>query len=764
MFLRFLFSVSTLSYILFSEPLYAAKMGGLDLSADAVSRDYETRTVILQGHVQIMIDGEKLTCDKATINMLKHEILAEGNTSLETETTYIEGEKIVYNYKTKLGEIHKGYVQAGQVVFIGELIQKNSSVSYFVKDATYTSCRTCPAAWSFSGQEIKAEIGGYAYIKYPIFRVAEFPIFILPRILIPLKSTRQSGFLIPSLDYSASEGIAITIPYFWAISRSQDLTYSIKNYEKRGIKHKFDYRYMIAEDSDGRLNAAYLNDKIFTSSGRESDQAQELNRGFLSYQHYFELPDGFTQRARFNVVSDLRYPRDFSDELLGHGDPALENQMSLTKNTENTHFSVEATHYTNLLKSDALTNNSDAVHRFPEIQYSLIEREILNSNVFFRFDLNYTNFSRRNFSYDDVDSTGQPVDVHDGKFSYFFGTDQKDLIRTGQRYIFQPSVSYPFHIGTYLNINPTVTYNSSYYLFNVDSAKTETDIPGQAINGYSRFANSQFLQTDISFKTKYSAVYGINDKVSNFYKHEIEPEIIFSQIPYAQRPDHIFFGNFQNQPNARRNEPPTDTDVIGPSRVQFDYRDRLFDKDLVSFVLSNYVIRKTYLDSGANYKKFVTFRLAQSYDFNQAERENARPWSAINGLLDLREKNFETHSIVDYYPYAKAANFSPRMLFRTDVGNYLELTYSNKVIVQEDQVTYSQRTETVGLGLGFKTKYFDLKGTTNYLPVAKQIESWEYSSIFKPPGDCWSINLIHHKTTGSDSKYKININFVFSGI
>lgn len=747
----------------------AAKVDGLELSANDISRDYETRTVVLEGNVRIAIDGERLTCNKASINMQKQEIIAEGSVTIESADTYVEGEKIIYNYKTKLGEIHKGYVQAGQVVFVGEMIEKNSPTEYVAHDATYTSCRTCPAAWSFSGKKIKAEIGGYAYIKYPVFRVADFPIFILPKILVPLKSVRQSGFLVPSLEVSSTGGTAVTLPYFWAISRSQDLTYSLKQYEKSGLKQKADYRYVISESSKGAFQSAYLNDKAFTKSGNDDEQKEKFERGFFSYEHYFELPDGFVQRAKLNIVSDLRYVRDFSDEIAGHGDPALENKMSLTKNTEGQHISVETAHYTNLLKTNTHADNSDAVHRFPEIKYSLIEREFLNTNLFFKMDFNYTNFSRRDFSYDDIAADGSgnwvPTETRDGQFDYNTTTGQLDLIRTGQRYIFLPSVSYPFHIGQYLDINPSATFNSTYYLFNVDSTRAFITDPSE-VSSYDQAASSQYLQTDISLKTKYSAVFGVDDKKSNRYKHEVEPEVIFSRIPYAERPDHIFFGNYQDQPWGRRNEPPSNNDVTGSSRVQFDYRDRLFDKDIATFVLSNHVIRKSYTDSvGASYKKFVTFRVAQSYDFNQAESEEDRPWSAMNGLLDIRMQNFQTHTTVDYYPYAKVANYSPRLLFITDLGSYIELTYSNKVIVQEDQVTSGQRTETIGTGLGFKTKYLDFNGVMNYLPITKQLESWEYAMSIKPPGDCWAILFKHSKAAGSDNtNYKVNVNFSYSGI
>lgn len=112
--------------------------------------------------------------------MKSQTITAEGNVALESSDTHIQGEKIIYNYKTKVGEIQKGFVQSGPVIFLGDIIKKNSPTQFVATAARYTSCDTCPAAWSFSGHEIKAEFGGYAYIKYPILRIADFPILDNP--------------------------------------------------------------------------------------------------------------------------------------------------------------------------------------------------------------------------------------------------------------------------------------------------------------------------------------------------------------------------------------------------------------------------------------------------------------------------------------------------------------------------------------------------------------------------------------------------------
>ncbi|OFZ18564.1 MAG: hypothetical protein A2Z20_10590 [Bdellovibrionales bacterium RBG_16_40_8] len=738
-------------------PCLAAKAGDLELSADSISRDYETRTLLLEGNVKISYEREYIFCHKATINMKSQTITAEGNVILENDETYIEGEKIVYNYKTKLGEIHKGLVQAGQVVFIGDIIKKNSASKFLASNAKYTSCATCPPGWSFSGKEIEAEVGGYAYIKYPVMRIVDFPVLILPWLLIPLKSKRQSGLLVPSLENSSTGGTAFTLPYFWAISQSQDITYSLKTYEKRGLKQKAEYRYVLNENSKGSINTAILNDRAFTSEGGPTGYKESFRRGFLSYRHFYELPDNFIHRASFDLISDLRYPRDFSDELGGHGDPALENKMSITKNSNTQHFSVEADYYTNLLKEYTNADNSDAVHRFPELQYSLTERELLNTNVFFKFDFNYTNFARRNFSYDDDDAGAgrKPTTAHDGQFDY--SGNQHDLIRTGQRLIFKPRLSYPFHIGNFIDINPSVFYNETQYRFNVS--------PVTPIVDYSKNAELRYLQTDISFKTKYSAIYGTNNPNSSLIKHEIEPELIYSRIPVADRPNNIFFGNFSDQPYSRHNEVVNDSDFEGPSGIQFDYHDRLFNKDLATFILNNYLIRKNYSSNASSYQKFFTYRLTQSYDLNQARQENPHPWSVINSLLNVRLKNFETHTTADYYPYAKIANWTTRLKFINDRRNYLELTYSENSIVNDDQTdTVGQRTQTLGTGVGFITKRLDLLGKTNYSIQTAQLENWEYVASVKPPGDCWSIRFGHKKTLGADTVFKISLNFEFNGI
>ena len=83
---------------------------------------------------------------------------------------------------------------------------------------------------SFTGSKIESELGGYSKLSRPVLRVGGIPVIILPGILVPLKSARQSGLLVPSLEYSGSGGVALSQSFFWAISPSEDLTVSAKHY------------------------------------------------------------------------------------------------------------------------------------------------------------------------------------------------------------------------------------------------------------------------------------------------------------------------------------------------------------------------------------------------------------------------------------------------------------------------------------------------------------------------------------------------------
>ncbi len=754
---------------------------GVLRNADRMVYDMEKKTVRLEGNVQVVFQGQHVSCDRAEINQATETLIAEGNVILTSDRIHVESQRIEFNYKKNTGFIYNGFVQSGQVIFEGEVIEKVSENRFLATNAAYTACETCPPGWSFSGSKIDAELGGYARIRRPLFRIGGVPVLFLPGIIVPLKSSRQSGFLVPSMAFSQKGGVALSGIYFWAIDRSQDLTLTAKWYSLRGYKLLQDYRYVLSEESQGRLSSAWMEDKALQEEYRLQSN---VDRWFVSYDHIYELPHDYVHRANFNLVSDLRYTRDFPEEILGHGDPALENKTSISKSVDNQYMSLEADMYTNLLHYDPLARNEDAVHRAPTIRYSIKEQEIANTGFFGSMNFNYMNFARNTFRHDDfepcVDSAGEvctsrlsplgapvvgsPLDggspQHDGSFDRRY-----DLNRTGQRTDIQPRISYPFHIGDQIDLLPSVLFRETQYRFDPPCASDGVGCEP----AFSETAARRYVQTEVWAKTEFSRVFEANpgDVKANRWKHVVEPAIGYSQIPWMRRPNHEFFGDNIGLQSNRQFEPISDTDLGNPTTgVQFDYEDRTYEKRVLNYSLHNRLTRKSWANGSADYKTLALFELNQSYDFNEATRpRNAHPWSAIDAKANIRLENFETYTTASFNPYARRTNTASRVKLMYTRQDYVQAFYTQNFQLNEDDFTPipNREVRNIGLGAGFITKYLEFDGRVNFSDITKQVHSWQYGVRIRPPGNCWLIQIQQTQVLGGDPTIRGSLNFNFGG-
>ncbi len=756
--------------LLISAPLTAwaqSLTDGILINADNMDRDLSKHTVKLQGNVQVVFKGQHLSCDKAVIDLNKEQLTAEGHVILYNEKVHVEGDKVVFNYKQSTGFIYGGFVQSGQVVFEGDVIQKLTESRYIASNANYTSCDTCPPGWSFSGRTIDAEIGGYARIRRPVFRIGGFPVMILPSLIVPLKSARQSGFLVPTLGNSGRGGAELSQSYFWAIDRSSDLTLTPMFYQNRGLKALADYRYVLGQQSKGELRGAWIEDK---RSAKDLKVSGKFDRWFLWYTHRHEMPDNYTSRAEFKLISDLRYPRDFPKEILGHGDPALENKMSLSKSYDNHLLTAEADVYTNLLKANALADNSDAVHRFPEIRYAMKEQSILDSGFFVNFDVQYVNFARDKYNYDDLRQVGlkrfaldpdknSSKIVRDGRYD-----PDVDIFRTGQRLDMRPTLTYPFQIAKKFDVLPAISFRETQYrFFPTESAED---------SGFAPTAARRYLEGALQFKTEFSRVYGSQDPLANRLKHSIEPELGYSQIFWKRSPNHPFFGKFKGLQFSRQFEQITDEDLNVPptgirdvnTGLQFDYQDRTYDKQVVDFGLTNRFTRKTFVNGQPEYRTVAIFRLAQSYDINEAKSETPHPWSSVNGLADVRFDRFETYTTAQYNGYAKVTNLSSRVKVMATPKEFVQLTYTRNFTLNNDYgLAANGETRNFGWGIGTTGKYFELQSQFDYEARTWKLQSFSYALAIRPPGNCWLIKFVQSQVVNGDLNTTAAVAFDFGG-
>lgn len=719
-------------------------------NADFMERDYEKGVIYLKGRVEISFASKKLSAENAEIWYKSRLVVATGKAVIASDNFEMQGERIEYDYGNDVGNIFNGAIKSGKVTFQGEKLEKKGAEDFSADYGVYTACDCDPPTWSFTGHNIDAGVGSYAYIKWPILRVANVPIFALPYIIVPLKSSRQTGLLLPTYETTTQGGSTLGEGFFWAISPSSDATLTLKNYELRGLKSLLEYRERFSYKSQIEINGAYLNDRnvfkderfvsFYNNLGIPIDRSYD--RWYLKVNQFLELPDDYTQRAYLNFVSDLQYLVDFPQEIGGAGEPALENHYSLTKKRDDILFLIDTTMYTNLLASHPHANNDDAVHRLPEIRLSLLDRPVGNSGFSFKIDSHYVNFMRNSLAWDDVETTGnvdapkKKKDTPDGSFS---PTD--DLLRTGQRLDFQPTLSYTFRVNRSLDIVPSLIYRETYYQFPVSEANFDSTL------------SRRYFQTNIASRFKAYRIYeGKNSRI----KHEIVPEISWTNTPLIYQPDHSFFGPNANTTNFRLSQWVSDQDFYSSNKLQFDYNDRIYDRSIMTLMLLNKIIRKRTIQNTNDYRQIGTIRLWQTYDFIEANRVRGpaegtnKPWSEISTLFDFRFDNFETNSVFQYYPYHNVIDSSVRMKVFNDAGNFAEVTYTQKFEISDikTDVDYGKRKENISPRLGLSSKYLNLAGGPDYNFVSQTVNSWSADVGLKPPGNCILFSIQFVKPVG----------------
>lgn len=744
-------------------------------------RDNEKEVAELEGNIQLVFQGQHIKADRAHISLRSRQVELTGHVEIVDAKNTIVGDQVFLDYESNTGVIYNGYVQSGMVMFAGSVLEKTGESEYKVTSANYTACTNCPASWSFSGSTVRAELGGYAYIKNAVLRFGHVPVFWLPYLIVPLKSDRQSGLLTPSFEVSDTGGFAFSQPYFWAISRSSDATFEIKDYAKRGPKGLLEYRYVLNENSQGSLYAGSIFDRAFADDARlntyrsSTQQKDPIERWFLRYDHFYELPDGGVQRAKVNLASDLQYPKDFPIETMNHGDAAMESRVSYTKNSQDQHYSVDSSYYVNILHANPLSGNDDAVHRLPELRFAQSQENIGDTNFIYSMDLNFANFARSGNSYDDMEETtinGAKIRfpkntchspkwednpncsrIYDGKYDPAI-----DQIRTGQRLDFRPAIYYPIKLGEGVDLLPKLNYRETHYNFDIE------DNP---------YLVRRYIRTELSGRLNLSRIYGdtVSTK-STRYKHEIVPEVTYSRLPWLMQENHSFFGSgaLSEAPYTSRDS-INDLDIGSDFRAQFDYNDRIYDRNLVTLSVLNKVTEKRWVGDRPEYRQLGYLKLAQSYDATQENKPGvSEPWSDITATLDMRLDRFQTYSIFNYFPYQAVTNASSRVRLLNDQGQFFQVQLTRQYKITPGQpVDPSDRQEDYTFSAGFISSYLNLMGKFVYdanwaaTNNTDRIKSWAYIAQFKPPGDCMLITFIHDQVTGGDTNLKLNFEFTFDG-
>jgi lipopolysaccharide assembly outer membrane protein LptD (OstA) len=319
---------------------------GLALEGESLKQIPNPRTgeledhLVHRGRVNITCNDIHILADEVDLVTQTSVLTATGNVIFVQQGTRIAATRAVFDLKNKTGVF---YVTSGTLAlqnkpaasatdhkmdkslfgniepdayFHGDMIEKLGPRTYRLTHGGFTTCVQPTPRWEMTESSAIITINDHATMHNMVLRVKGVPVFYVPVMYYPVHGNQRStGFLMPTYGSSTIRGFTLSDAFFWAIGRSEDLTFYYDWFSKIGEGYGTDYRYV--GDSGSRGNARLY----FVSQSQElaADGTTVVVPGGTSYEIVGDMTQTISShlkfQARANYFSDLATIQELSQNI-----------------------------------------------------------------------------------------------------------------------------------------------------------------------------------------------------------------------------------------------------------------------------------------------------------------------------------------------------------------------------------------------------------------------------------------------------------------
>ena len=455
--------------------------GPIRVQADHVAYDKTEDSYVAEGKVEVWEGNRKLAADRVFLNARTSEAEATGNVILVQGEDVLRGESMKINLETNLGIIIQGslFLKKQNFYLRGEEIERVGEDTYRVRGGSFTTCEGDRPAWRFTGRETLVTLEEYASVWGATFQVKNIPLLYSPYLIFPVKTKRQSGFLIPRISYSNIGGVELNNAYFWAIAKNMDATFYLDLAVVRGVGKGLEYRYMRQRDSRGSFYGYHIRETDQYRQKRTEQLDRKPDRWQLDLQHEEYFNQTFFAKGRIREFSDRQYFKDYGFTYEDQSSEQAYSFISLTKNWERFSLFGEARHTVDLRQEDKTT-----LQNYPAVNFRGMRQPIPGSPFYFSMDSSYDYFWRE-----------QGV--------------------TGHRLDINPRLSLPMRWG-FFEVTPDLGVRETVY---------------RSQNGTEESHTRELWDFKTTVATEISRIFETGSKRVPKLKHLVRPEISYTYVP-----------------------------------------------------------------------------------------------------------------------------------------------------------------------------------------------------------------------------------------
>lgn len=221
--------------------------------ADTVSREHTDAPIVAEGDVRAFFGERYLRADRLTYDPATDVVVAEGNVSITDEDleTIFAGRVVIS------GDLRDGIAENFSALLVdnarlaAESAVQEQGARTRLNRAVFTACNVCDAdgdakvpTWRIKSLRVTRDVERRVVrFHHAFFELKGVPILYTPFLQGPDPSVeRQSGFLTPRVGASSRLGFNFELPYYFALSNSEDATFYPKYTAEDGILWQGEYR------------------------------------------------------------------------------------------------------------------------------------------------------------------------------------------------------------------------------------------------------------------------------------------------------------------------------------------------------------------------------------------------------------------------------------------------------------------------------------------------------------------------------------------
>jgi len=461
----------------------------VELNGDVLNYSLSGNSILAEGNVEVLKEGTVLLCDKVEFFQDTNIAKAEGNVSLTSGQGKITGDKLTFNFETMQGDFREAKIFSHPYYGYAEKVSKVSENEINMFDGYITTSDYDVPEYRLKSRKIEVYPQDKIVARNIFWCLGDVPVLYIPKMVQSLKDKKPRVILTPG--YNKEWGMFLLSQWRYYFSENFKGTIRVDAREKKDIATGVDLKYKIEDFGEGVIYTYYMNERNITSKRFYMERPSptiEKERFKIVWRHKWNIDEKTDTIWQYYKLSDSSLNKDYFEREYDK-DISPSTYFLLTRRLPNATMSFQIDPRVNRFNA--------AVERLPEISYSFANKEIGDTNFYFRNTTTYSNL---------VSKAASPSEIR-----------QKT-----HRLYFDNRVSYQKKIG-FIEFRPYVGGSHTYYS-RVKDIEKDYAIRGAFNTGAS--LSTQFYKV---FDTSFNK-FGINgDK----FRHVVGPSVSYN---YAHDP------------------------------------------------------------------------------------------------------------------------------------------------------------------------------------------------------------------------------------